>query len=85
MQNQEVYEDTFKFHGHICWASAAGVRAGLAAMRELSVSRTGNSSELHCIVEIGENHGAQCFIDGVQSSSCFCSPPRWSMTCLSEF
>ncbi len=67
MQNLEVYEDVFKFHGHICWASAAGARAGLAAMRELSVKRTGTSGDLHCIVEIGENHGAQCFTDGVQS------------------
>ncbi len=43
-----------------------GVRAGLVALRELGVERTGSSGELHCIVEIGENHGVQCFIDGVQ-------------------
>jgi formylmethanofuran dehydrogenase subunit E len=38
----------------------------LAALRELNVKRTGSSGELHCIVEIGDNHGAQCFADGVQ-------------------
>ncbi len=61
-----VLEKAFEFHGHICWASAAGVRAGLAALKELGVERTGSSGELHCILEIGDNHGAQCFADGVQ-------------------
>ncbi len=64
--DKEVLKKAFEFHGHICWASAAGVRAGLAALRELDVQRTGSSDELHCKVEIGENHGAQCFADGVQ-------------------
>ncbi len=66
MEEQEILRDAFKFHGHKCWASAAGMRAGLAALRALGVKRTGVSSELHCIVEIGNNHGAQCFADGVQ-------------------
>jgi formylmethanofuran dehydrogenase subunit E len=35
-------------------------------LRELGVRRTGFSGELHCILEIGNNHGAQCFGDGVQ-------------------
>jgi len=60
-----ILEKTLEFHGHKCWASTAGVRAGLAALRTLDVKRTGSSSELHCVVEIGENHGAQCFLDGV--------------------
>jgi formylmethanofuran dehydrogenase subunit E len=64
--DKQVLNSAFKFHGHVCWASAAGVRAGLAALRELNVKRTGSSGELHCIVEIGDNHGAQCFADGVQ-------------------
>lgn len=64
--DKSVLERAFEFHGHICWASAAGVRAGLAALRELGVQRTGSSGELHCRLEIGENHGAQCFADGVQ-------------------
>ena len=64
--DKTVLEKAFEFHGHICWASAAGVRAGLVALRELDVGRTGMSDELHCILEIGEKHGAQCFADGVQ-------------------
>lgn len=66
MDNRGFLKQAFVFHGHICWASAVGVRAGLAALEALGVQRTGNSSELHCILEIGENHGAQCFADGVQ-------------------
>lgn len=64
-----ILEKTFDFHGHICWASAIGTRAGLAALRELGVERTGSSGELHCILKIGENHGAQCFADGIQNQS----------------
>ena len=63
---KEVLEGTFVFHGHICWASAMGARAGLAALQKLGVERTGTSSDLHCQIEIGEHHGAQCFADGVQ-------------------
>ncbi|RMD59783.1 MAG: formylmethanofuran dehydrogenase [Nitrospirae bacterium] len=65
-KEKEILDAAFKFHGHMCWASAVGVRAGLAALRKLGVKRTGVSSELHCIVEIGDRHGAQCFADGVQ-------------------
>ena len=65
-EEKELLMKTFDFHGHICWASTAGVRAGLAALRELGVKRTGSSGELHCIVEVGNNHGAQCFTDGIQ-------------------
>jgi formylmethanofuran dehydrogenase subunit E len=64
--DRTILEKAFEFHGHVCWASAAGVRAGLAALRQLGAGRTGTSGELHCIVEIGDNHGAQCFADGVQ-------------------
>jgi len=64
-QSKEILKDAFKYHGHICWASAAGVRAGLAALRELGARRARASGDLHCILEIGENHGAQCFADGV--------------------
>jgi formylmethanofuran dehydrogenase subunit E len=54
-----------EFHGHRCWASVAGVRAGLAALRELGVKRAGGR-QLHAFVEIGEDHGGTCFGDGVQ-------------------
>jgi len=64
--DRKIFEKAFEFHGHICWASAVGVRAGMVALRELGVARAGTSGELHCILEIGDNHGAQCFADGVQ-------------------
>ncbi len=70
-----ILQKTFEYHGHRCWASTAGVRAGLAALRTLGVERTGTSSELHCIVEIGNNHGAQCFADGV-SFATGCTPGK---------
>lgn len=63
---KDILLKAFEFHGHKCWASTAGVRVGLAALRTLGVQRTGGSDELHCIVEIGDNHGAQCFADGIQ-------------------
>ena len=54
-----------EFHGHRCWASVAGVRAGLAALRMLGAKRSGGR-QLHAFVEIGEDHGGMCFGDGVQ-------------------
>ena len=54
-----------EFHGHRCWASVAGVRVGLAALRELGVGRSGGR-QLHAFIEIGEDHGGMCFGDGVQ-------------------
>jgi formylmethanofuran dehydrogenase subunit E len=56
---------TLEFHGHRCWASVAGVRAGLAVIRLLGVKRSGGR-QLHAFVEIGEDHGGMCFGDGVQ-------------------
>lgn len=63
--DREVLLDTLKFHGHRCWASVAGVRVGLAALRTLNVKRSGGR-QLHAFVEIGEDHGGMCFGDGVQ-------------------
>ena len=57
--------EMIKFHGHRCWASVAGMRAGLAALRTLGVKRSGGR-QLHAFVEIGEDHGGGCFGDGVQ-------------------
>lgn len=65
MDDARILDQTLAFHGHRCWASAAGVRLGLAAMRALDVSRAG-AKELHAIVEIGDYHGGMCFADGVQ-------------------
>jgi formylmethanofuran dehydrogenase subunit E len=65
MDDQEILTEALKFHGHKCWASTAGVRAGLAAMNALGVERSGAKS-LHAILENGYHHGAMCFGDGVQ-------------------
>lgn len=63
--DRQVLTDALKFHGHRCWASVAGVRAGLAALRALGVKRSGGR-QLRGFVENGEDHGGICFGDGVQ-------------------
>ena len=65
MDDQAILMDALKFHGHKCWASVAGVRVGLAALRTLGVKRSGGT-QLYGIVETGEDHGGMCFGDGVQ-------------------
>jgi formylmethanofuran dehydrogenase subunit E len=54
-----------KFHGHKCPAMPNGLRVAEAAMNKLGVERTGDGF-LHAIIELGENHCATCFADGVQ-------------------
>ncbi len=68
MNDRDVLLEALRFHGHKCWASAAGVRAGLAALEALGVQRSGAKS-LHAILEHGDYHGARCFGDGVQYST----------------
>ncbi len=65
MDDKEILLEALKFHGHKCWASVAGVRVGLAALRTLGVKRSGGT-QLYGIVEIGEDHGGMCFGDGIQ-------------------
>lgn len=63
--DRETLMKALEFHGHRCWASVAGVRAGLAALRVLNVKRSGGR-QLHAFIEIGDDHGGICFGDGVQ-------------------
>jgi formylmethanofuran dehydrogenase subunit E len=65
MDEKQISLDALTFHGHKCWASTAGVRAGLAALKALGTNRNGAKS-LHAILENGYYHGAICFGDGVQ-------------------
>ena len=65
MDDKEILMEALDFHGHRCWASVAGVRIGLAALQALGVKRSGGT-QLHSIVEIGEDQGGMCFGDGVQ-------------------
>lgn len=66
--DRQILLKALEFHGHRCWASVAGVLAGLAALRVLDVKRSGGR-QLHAFVEIGEDHGGMCFGDGVQYST----------------
>lgn len=65
MDPKEYLELGLKFHGHKCPAMPMGLRVGAAAMNKLGVERTGDSEWL-ALVEIGDNHCATCFADGVQ-------------------
>ncbi len=65
MDDTDILTQALAFHGHKCWASTAGVRLGLAAMRELGAARAG-AKELHAIIETGDYHGGMCFGDGIQ-------------------
>jgi len=62
---KDYLEMGLKFHGHKCPAMPMGLRVGAAAMNKLGVGRTGDSEWL-ALVEMGENHCATCFADGVQ-------------------
>ena len=65
MTDHDILLDALKFHGHRCWASVAGVRCGLAALRTLDVPRSGGT-QLYAILETGEEHGGMCYGDGIQ-------------------
>lgn len=66
MQNAKDWlEFGQKFHGHKCPAMPMGLRVGAAAMNALQVERTGDSA-LVAILDLGENHCATCFADGIQ-------------------
>ena len=54
-----------KFHGHKCPAMPMGLRVGAAAMNALGVERA-KDGQLVAIVDLGENHCATCFADGLQ-------------------
>ncbi len=52
-------------HGHKCPAMPRGLRAGAAAMNKLGVERSQDKTLL-ALVELGDDHCAHCFGDGVQ-------------------
>ena len=53
------------FHGHKCPAMPLGLRAGAAAMNRLGVTRSPDG-QLVALVELGDDHCAHCFADGIQ-------------------
>ncbi len=52
-------------HGHACPPLVLGIRAGILGMRQLAVGRA-LDRELFAFVELGSDHYAQGFADGVQ-------------------
>ncbi len=62
---KEFLEFGQKFHGHKCPAMPLGLRVGAAAMNKLGVERA-KDSQLVAILELGDNHCATCFADGIQ-------------------
>ncbi|MBI4574442.1 MAG: tRNA CCA-pyrophosphorylase [candidate division NC10 bacterium] len=62
---KEYLEAGQKFHGHKCPAMPMGLRVGAAAMNRLGVERSPDG-QLVALVELGEDHCATCFGDGIQ-------------------
>ena len=62
---KQYLEAGMMFHGHKCPAMPMGLRVGAAAMNKLGVDRA-KDGQLVALVELGDNHCATCFADGVQ-------------------
>lgn len=66
MTNPQTFlEPGLILHGHKCPAMPLGLRVGAAAMNKLGVERA-RDGQLMALVELGEDHCATCFADGVQ-------------------
>ncbi|MEK7704208.1 MAG: FmdE family protein [Myxococcota bacterium] len=63
---QDHYEHGLALHGHKCPAMPMGLRVGAAAMNALGVERA-KDGQLLALIELGEDHCATCFADGVQT------------------
>ena len=67
MVDPRVFLDAgLQLHGHKCPAMPMGLRVGAAAMNALGVERA-QDGQLLALVELGEDHCATCFADGVQT------------------
>jgi formylmethanofuran dehydrogenase subunit E len=67
-KNDELYQAGLLLHGHTCPAMPMGLRAGLAALEALGVERA-SDGQLSALVEIGQDHCATCYADGVQMAT----------------
>lgn len=65
IQANDYFEAGLVLHGHKCPAMPMGLRVGAAAMTKLGVERA-KDGQLVALVEIGDDHCATCFADGVQ-------------------
>jgi formylmethanofuran dehydrogenase subunit E len=66
IEAREYFEAGMALHGHKCPAMPMGLRVGAAAMNTLGVERA-KDGQLLALIEIGINHCATCFADGVQA------------------
>lgn len=66
IEARDYYEAGLALHGHKCPAMPMGLRVGAAAMNALGVERA-RDGQLLALVELGEDHCATCFADGVQT------------------
>ena len=62
---KDCLEAGLKLHGHKCPAMPMGLRVGAAAMNKLEVDRAPDG-QLLALVELGDDHCATCFADGLQ-------------------
>ncbi len=65
VQANDYLQAGLTLHGHKCPAMPMGLRVGAAAMNKLGVQRA-KDGQLMALVEIGKDHCATCFADGVQ-------------------
>jgi len=63
---QDFYETGLALHGHKCPAMPMGLRVGATAMNALGVERA-KDGQLVALVELGDDHCATCFADGIQT------------------
>jgi len=68
MQLAELYEPALILHGHKCPAMPMGLRVGMAALEALGVDRAADG-QLMALIDIGKDHCATCFADGVQMAT----------------
>ena len=67
-QNDELYKAGLLLHGHKCPAMPMGLRAGQAALDQLGVD-CAKDGQLMAFIEIGQDHCATCYADGIQMST----------------
>ncbi|MBK7919858.1 MAG: tRNA CCA-pyrophosphorylase [Chloroflexi bacterium] len=67
-QDHELYKAGLLLHGHKCPAMPIGLRAGLAALKQLGVERA-KDGQLMAFIEIGQDHCATCYADGIQMAT----------------
>lgn len=65
IEANDFYTHGLALQGHQCSTMPMGLRVGAAALNALGVERAADG-QLLALVELGEDHCATCFADGVQ-------------------